>query len=252
MSGERRGTPSSDALFASLRGGGADGAARRELIERHLPLARSLAARYAYTPQPLDDLIQVASLGLVKAVDGFDPDRGTPFASYAVATILGELRRHMREAAWTVHVPRALKERVVAVERAERALTARGTAAPTAEALAAEAGIGVEEVLDALAARVAHDAVPLEGPGGGAGSPTSAGRTDPALATRDEALESAPDRMSLTRALDAVPPREREIVTLRFVEGLTQSEIGARVGLSQMQVSRLLRATLEALRAELG
>ena len=165
--------------------------------------------------------------------------------------ILGELRRHMREAAWAVHVPRALKEHVLAVERAERALTARGRAAPTAAALAAEAQLPVEDVLDALAARVAHDAIPLEGPAGSDGGPPAAHATDRALISDDEALESVPDRMSLTRALDAVPLREREIVHLRFVEGLTQTEIGARVGLSQMQVSRLLRATLETLRAEL-
>jgi RNA polymerase sigma-B factor len=248
VSGEARGLPSTEALFAALRSDG-DENARTQLIERHLPLARSLAARYGYTPQPLDDLIQVASLGLVKAVDGFDPARGTPFASYAVAMILGELRRHMREAAWAVHVPRALKEHVLAVERAERALTARGRSAPSAAALAAEAQLPVEEVLDALAARVAHDAVPLEGSAGTPGTPARG--TDGALFSPDQALESAPDRMSLGRALDAVAPREREIVRLRFVEGLTQTEIGARVGLSQMQVSRLLRATLAALRAEL-
>jgi RNA polymerase sigma-B factor len=249
MNRPSRGRPSTEALFASLRvKGGED--TRTELIERHLPLARSLAARYAYTPQPFEDLVQVASLGLVKAVDGFDPDRGTPFAGYAVATILGELRRHMRDAAWAVHVPRALKEHVVAVERAERALTARRAGATTVEALAAEAGIPIEDVLDALAARVAHDAVPLEETGAGDAAPASRG-TDRALVGDDAALESAADRMSLVRALDAVSPREREIVRLRFVQGLTQTEIGERVGLSQMQVSRLLRATLEALRAEL-
>jgi len=235
-----------EALFRALRAGG-DDEVRAELIERHLPLARSLAARYSYTPQPLDDLFQVASLGLVKAVDGFDPARGTAFASYAVATMLGELRRHMRDTAWTVHVPRALQEQVVAVERAERALTARQAASPTVEALAAEAGITAEEVLDALAARVAHDAVPLEGSG-----PEATPPSDRALVSDDAALESAADRMSLTDALGSVSPREREIVRLRFVEGLTQTQIGARVGLSQMQVSRVLRATLDALRAELG
>jgi RNA polymerase sigma-B factor len=240
---------STDALWTALKETGSSDA-RTALIERHLPLARRLAARYAYTPQPLEDLIQVASLGLVKAVDGFDPQRGTPFAGYAVATILGELRRHMRDVSWAVHVPRALKENVLAVERAQRTLTARLAVAPTAAELAAEAGIGVEEVLEALAARVAHDAVPLEPPGSDESQPP--GRlADPALIRSDAALEFAADRVSLTRALDAIPPREQTIVRLRFVEGLTQTEIAERVGLSQMQVSRLLRGTLEALRAQL-
>ena len=147
-----------EALFVALRAGGSE-AVRTTLIERHLPLARRLASRYRYTPQPLEDLIQVASLALVKAVDAFDPERGVAFSTFAVPTIVGELKRHMRETAWVVRVPRALQERTLAVERAERTLSARLGAAPTAAELASETGFSTEEVLEALSARVAHDAV---------------------------------------------------------------------------------------------
>jgi RNA polymerase sigma-B factor len=227
-----------------------DPPARAALIERHLPLARSLAGRYRYTPQPLEDLEQVASLALVKAVDRFDPSWGTAFAAYAIPTILGELKRHLRDASWAVHVPRALKERVVIVERAERQLAIRLGRAPTAQQLAVEAGMSVEQILEALAARVAHDALPLE--------PTDAAATEPespvvdaALATPDDFRDTVEDRLLVSRALQRLPQRERTILRLRFAEGLTQTEIAERVGLSQMYVSRLLRATLERLRADI-
>ena len=235
-------------LFARLRGDG-DQEARRELIERHLPLARSLAARYRYTPQPFEDLVQVASLGLVKAVDGFDPGRGAPFATYAVPTILGELRRHMRDTGWAVHLPRALKERVLAVERAERALLRRAESAPTAQELAREAGLSLDDVLEALAARVTQDALPIDAPQPGSSSGEPA-RLDGALSSHDPLLESVDDRLSLSMALHAVAPRERAILRMRFIDGLTQTEIAERIGLSQMHVSRLLRATLELRRAD--
>jgi RNA polymerase sigma-B factor len=238
-----------DALFRELRAGGAP-SARATLIEAHLPLARSLAARYHHSPQPLEDLEQVASLALVKAVDAFDPGRGARFASYAVPTILGELKRHMRDASWDVHVPRALKERVLAIEAAERALSARTGAAPTVEALAAEAGVSGEQVLEALAARLAHDALPLatpeesppgEQPVGAPGAPQIAG----------DFRDAVDERLVLSEALRALPSRERTILRLRLLDGLTQTEIAARVGLSQMYVSRLLRATLERLREQI-
>ena len=236
--------PSVEALFAELRASNSP-AVRAALIERHLALARSLAARYRYTPQPFEDLVQVASLALVKAVDGFDPDRGAPFATYAVPTILGELKRHMRDASWAVHVPRALKERVLAVERAERALAPRLAASPTVAELAAASGMSSEEVLEALAARGAHDAVPLD-PVPGAGE-----RPAPP-ATVDDALASVPDRLAISEAIAGLEAREQAILRLRFIDGLTQSEIGSRVGLSQMQVSRVLRTTLDELRARIG
>jgi RNA polymerase sigma-B factor len=237
-----------DDLFAELQDEQRGREARTELIERHLPLARSLGSRYRYTPQPLDDLVQVASLALVKAVDGFDPSRGTPFVTYAVATILGEIKRHMRDTGWAVHLPRATKERVLALERAERSLTARLQRAPTTQELAAEAGMTNEDVLEALGARLAHDAVPLDPPA--AGEAAGAPRVD-ALTAPDPQLDTADDRVALSSALRRLPRREQTIVRLRFVDGLTQTEIAERVGLSQMHVSRLLRSTVETLRNEL-
>jgi RNA polymerase sigma-B factor len=235
-------------LFSQLRATG-DVDVRTALVEHHLPLARSLASRYSYTPQPLDDLVQVASLGLVKAVDAFDPDRGVAFTSFAVPTIVGELKRHMRDTTWAVHVPRALKERVLVVERAERTLSARTGVAPTVQDLAAEADLTAEQVLEALTVRHAHDAAPLdEGPTIGAAPSRGA---VPAGASVDAALGAVEDRLSLANALQRVRPRERTILRLRFVDGLTQTEIAERVGLSQMYVSRLLRATLDLLRAEI-
>ena len=237
MPGDERLDPTVAAVRFAERHARDGEAVRTELIERHLPLARSLARRYRYTPEPQEDLEQVASLALVKAVDGFDPARGSSFAAYAVATIVGELKRHMRDTTWAVHVPRALKERILAVERAERALSARLGAAPTVSALATEAGVSEEQALEALNARGAHDALPLDpvGPEHAAG----------------EFSTTVEDRLALSSAIARLPRRERTIVHLRFVEGLTQTEIADRVGLSQMYVSRLLRATLEQLRNEI-
>jgi RNA polymerase sigma-B factor len=234
-----------DALFRELRAGGAP-SARASLIEAHLPLARSLASRYRHSPQPLEDLEQVASLALVKAVDAFDPARGAPFAAYAVPTILGELKHHMRDASWDVHVPRALKERVLAIEAAERALSARTAAAPTVAALAAEAGVSGEQVLEALAARLAHDALPLATP---EESPPGTEPGAPEIA--EDFRDAVDERLVLSEALRALPRRERTILRLRLLDGLTQTEIAARVGLSQMYVSRLLRTTLERLREQI-
>jgi RNA polymerase sigma-B factor len=238
----------SQALFLELRAGVNPGA-RAALVEQHLELARRLAGRYRHSQQPREDLEQVASLALVKAVDGNDPTRGPSFAAYAVPTILGELKRHMRDATWDVHVPRTLKERVLAIEQAERRLAARSGKPPTVADLAAEAGATQEQVLEALAARGAHDALPLdahtsEGEGAGPGAP------EPAAAEGDF-RDLVEDRMVLSRALRGLHRRERELLALRFVDGLTQSEIAARVGLSQMHVSRLLRVTLQRLRDEI-
>jgi RNA polymerase sigma-B factor len=232
-----------DVLFADLRTTGSLDA-RTALIERHLPLARSLASRYRYTPQPLEDLVQVASVGLVKAVDAFDPERGVAFASFAVPTIVGELKRHMRDTAWAVHVPRALKERVLVVERAERAFSARSGLAPTVQDLAVEAGLSDEEVLEALTVKHAHDAIPLD-------TEPSAEVPHSDGATTDAGLAAVDDRLAISDAMRRLRPRERTILQLRFVDGLTQTEIAERVGLSQMYVSRLLRATLDALRADI-
>jgi RNA polymerase sigma-B factor len=250
---DSRGQPETtdEALFAQLRATNS-ARARTQLIERHLQLARTLAARYRHTPQPLEDLEQVASLALVRAVDGFDPARGTPFAAYAIPSIIGALKNHMRDASWAVHLPRSLKDRVLAVEAAERRLAARIGGAPTVAALAREAGVSDEEVLEALGARGAHDALPLVAPGDPLSPSPVVTTEDTALAAPGDFREGVDDRLALSHALRGLPRRERTILRLRFVEGLTQTEIAERVGLSQMYVSRLLRATLDRLREEIG
>ncbi|HUB77049.1 MAG TPA: sigma-70 family RNA polymerase sigma factor, partial [Solirubrobacteraceae bacterium] len=210
--------PNSDSALFARAHAGADRRARNALVERHLPLAHSIARRYAYTPQPLEDLVQIASLALVKAVDGFDPERGTSFTAFAVPTIVGELRRSMRVSAWALHMPRRLQEGVLAVQRAERAIAARGGHAPTVDALAREAGISSEAVLEAYAARLARDAVPLE--------------RAPAGAQNDPAIEAVAERAAVAGELERLPAREREVLRLRFGEDLTQSQIAARLGIS--------------------
>lgn len=213
------------------------------MVERHLGLAHHLARRYAERGEPLDDLVQVASIGLLKAVDRFDADRGVSFTSYAVPTILGELRRHFRDRGWAIHVPRDLKEAALRVEAAMKQHAGR---APTPAELAKETGLDVETVLEALEVSGAHRALSLDAP---------ATRLDddlPALVdglgSEDDDLARARDRATLEVLAEVLDEREREILRLRFVEDLTQSEIGARVGVSQMHVSRLIRTSLTRMR----
>lgn len=220
---------------------------RRAMVERHLGLAYSLARRYRDSGEPLDDLVQVASLGLLKAVDRFDPSRGTSFAAFATPTILGELRRHFRDRGWAIHVPRDLKD---ATLRVERALARRVGSAPTPAELAAETGLDVELVLEALQARGAHRALSLDAPAGNGDDEQDEGGL--ALVNRlgqdDDGLARAQDRATIATLARELDAREREILRLRFVEDLTQSEIGARVGLSQMHISRLIRRALDRMR----
>ena len=223
-----------------------DLAARDALIEQFMPLARKLALRYANTSQPLEDLIQIANLGLVKAVDGWEPDRGLRFSSYAVPTILGELRRHFRDATWAVHVPRALKERASTVEAAGRRLTARDGRSPTPAELAEETRMSVEDVLEGLEVVRSYDALSLDGPSGGDADEQALGDT---LAQEDGAFGRLEDSSVLASAMQALSEVERKALALRFgPEELTQSEIGRRIGVSQMQVSRLLRRSVDRLR----
>lgn len=221
---------------------------RREMVERNLGLAHHLARRYADRGEPYDDLVQVASLGLLKAVDRFDPERGVSFAAYAVPTIVGELRRHFRDRGWAVHVPRDLKEAVLKVERA---LARHAGRSPTPAQLARETGLDVEAVLEALDAAGAHRALSLDVPAAagaddGEGTVTLADR----LGGEDDELARVRDRATLERLARVLDPREREILRLRFAEDLTQSQIGEHVGLSQMHVSRLIRTALTRMRLE--
>jgi len=223
-----------------------DKAARDALVERYLPLAYSIAGRYRHTPQSLEDLEQVASLALVKAVDRFDAERGLAFSSYAVPTIVGELKRYFRDAAWSLHLPRALKERVLLVERCERELSGQLGRAPTVDDIAAASGLNSEDVLDAMEARGAHDTESIEA----SGSPESGLTLSDTLGAEDAQLELVDDRDAAHVLMSALPERERRILALRFVDGLTQTEIAGKVGISQMQVSRILRGTLARLREQ--
>lgn len=221
-------------------------AERQQMIERHLGLARHLARRYADSGEPYDDLVQVASIGLVKAVDRFDPARGVNFSSYAVPTILGELRRHFRDRGWAIHVPRDLKEAALRVDKALRDHPGR---APTPAELARATGLDVEAVLEALEASGAHRALSLDAPSRGGEDDDQTTMAD-RLGGRDPELDRARDRATIERLARALEPREREILRLRFEEDLTQSEIGVRIGVSQMHVSRLIRTALMRMRLE--
>jgi RNA polymerase sigma-B factor len=224
--------------------------AREILVERFLPLARRLARRYERASEPLDDLVQVASLGLVKAIDRFEPDQGAGFSSYAVPTILGELKRHFRDAGWALHVPRGMQERVLKVNETVERLSGALGRSPSAQEISGELGIPAEEVLEALEAGAAYDTVSLDAPlrtseEDGASFVDSLGETD----ARFDLVEHG---VGLERALRAMPERERTILFLRFAQGLTQVEIAERVGISQMHVSRLIRRALERLRVVAG
>jgi RNA polymerase sigma-B factor len=226
-----------------------DAAARDELVRRTMPLVRSLAGRYKGRER-LDDLIQVGSLGLVKAIDRFDLERPVAFSTYAVPTIAGELKRHLRDHGWSVRPPRGLQERVLDVGRALAELGAELGHPPTIAQLAARLELTDEEVLEALEAERRCSAVSLDAPAGSDddGTATVADR----LGAADEGFLDAESRADLAGPLAGLAPREREILRLRFEEDLTQDEIASRVGLSQMHVSRLLRASLARLRDELG
>src|SRR4051794_29859610 len=227
------------------RAGGGDLAARERLIELHMPLARSLAVQYRHAREPLDDLCQVANLGLVKAVDRYDPDRGIAFTSYAVPTILGELKRHFRDRTWTIHVSRGVQESIARVEKATESLRQELGRYPSAAEVAGVCSMSVEEVTEARlaegASRLASLDAPLprEDPGEG-GLADQLGREDAGL----DRVEAA---LWIEQLAGDLTPRQREVLRLRFVEDLVQREIAERVGLSQMHVSRILRDTLAQL-----
>jgi RNA polymerase sigma-B factor len=223
-----------------------DRRARDELIERFLPLARKLARRYASSSEPYDDLVQVASLGLVKAVERFDPDRGFAFTSFAVPTIVGELKRYFRDSSWALHVDRSAQERARKINDAKQQITGRTGRPPRVDELALYLEMSQEEVLDGLQVADAYDAVSLDAPISGEDEDLSS-RLD-VLGGDDGDFIRVEQQATIFAAARHLPKREREILFLRFSEDLTQSEIASRLGVSQMQVSRLLRRSLERLR----
>jgi RNA polymerase sigma-B factor len=218
---------------------------RRELVERWLPLARQLAAHYRVRDESYEDLLQVASLGLLKAINGYDPDRGIAFTSYAVPTILGEVRRHFRDRAWSVRVPRALQELALASEKMATRLTAELGRSPTVDELANALGTTAEAVLEARQAGDAYAATSLEAHRGEDPDAPTLGDT---LGSVDGGFHAAEDRATLTTLLVSIPERDREILRLRFVDDLTQTEIASRVGVSQMAVSRIIRRSIDRMR----
>jgi RNA polymerase sigma-B factor len=223
-----------------------DEQARRLLIERMMPLVRSLARRYANRGEPLDDLEQVGYVGLIKAVDRFDLDRELRFSTFAVPTILGEIKRHFRDRAWSVRVSRGLQELSARVTREVDRLSTKLGRSPTIEDLAEATGTTPEQVLEALQGAQAYSTVPLDEPLGDEGEPVARiGAVDPAFAAAEQ-------RVELSRGLRMLSERERRILLLRFFAGLTQREIAERVGISQMHVSRLLRRSLERMGDTLG
>ena len=215
-------------------------------MERFLPLAQQLARRYSRGNEPLDDLIQVASLGLLKAIDRFDPTRATAFSSFAVPTILGELKRHFRDKGWSVRVPRDLQELAVKVDRVGDQMSRELGRAPTPAEIAEATGVTAEQVLEAREAAGAYRAVSLDrsrddDDEDGAGIADAVGVDDPGFSVAEDAA-------TVERLMRVLDEREREVLRLRFQEDLTQSEIGARIGVSQMHVSRIIRQAIARLR----
>jgi RNA polymerase sigma-B factor len=222
-----------------------DLAAREELVERFLPLARNLALRYTYTDEPFDDLLQVASLSLVKAIDRFDPDRGAKFTTYATPTILGELKRHFRDKGWALRVPRDLQARALAVGRETEGLSKRLGRSPKPREIAQALGYSVEQVLEAREAAASYQAASLD-------TPTMHDDDEAAslvdlIGAEDSAYALVEDRDAIASMWKALPKVERKVIELRFMADLTQREIGDRLGYSQMHVSRLLRRALSRL-----
>src|SRR4051794_25519778 len=219
---------------------------REVLVERFLPLARQLARRYERPEEPFDDLFQVACLGLVKAIDRFDLSRDVAFSSYAVPTILGEIKRYFRDRTWSVRVPRDLQELSLRVDRKVSELATDLRRQPTVSEIAEAAGIDEEQVLEALEASGAYRATSLSLP---RSNEDEAGETlGDTLGTSEEGFGLAENRATLEQLMRAVTPREREVLRLRFEEDLTQAEIGERIGVSQMQVSRIIRQSIARLR----
>ena len=223
-----------------------DLAAREKLIEQYMSLVRSLARRYSYRGEQLEDLVQIGAIGLIKAIDRFDLDRGVELTTYATPNIIGEIKRHFRDKGWSVRVPRGLQELNVQLSRLVEQLTVQLSRSPTIPELAKAAGVEEELVLEALESGRAYTSLSLS-VGGGGGEDDD---LDPleSLGTEEHQYEVSEDRAVLAPGFKALDERERTILQLRFFEGLTQSQIAQQVGISQMHVSRLIRRSLEKIR----
>ena len=227
-----------------------DRAAREEVITRYLPLVRGLARKFASRGQPVEDLIQVGCIGLIKAVDRFDLDRGVELSTYATPTILGEIKRYFRDKGWAVKVPRSLQDLNVRLNRTTESLTVELRRSPTITELAAATGASEEQVVEALESGRAYSSVSIFS-GGASDEEESAGLLD-CLGSEEPAYEVFERRRVLAPAMGQLDPRERLILHLRFFQGMTQTEVAARIGISQMHVSRLIRKSIESLRQYMG
>ena len=221
--------------------------ARDELVTLHLPLVQFLARRFRDRGEPLEDLVQVGTIGLIKAVDRFDPQRGVEFSTYATPTIVGEIKRHFRDRGWAIRVPRRLQELRISLGQATAELSQKSGRAPTLAELATHLGISEDEVIEGLEGAQAYSTTSLDAQVGGDDGDGSASLVD-RLGSDDLDLEAVEYRESLKPLLAALPSRERRILALRFFHGMTQSEIAEEVGISQMHVSRLLAKSLATLR----
>ena len=222
--------------------------AREKLIEQYMSLVRSLARRYSYRGEQLEDLVQIGAIGLIKAIDRFDLDRGVELTTYATPNIIGEIKRHFRDRGWSVRVPRGLQELNVQLSKLIEQLTVQFSRSPTIPELAKAAGVEEEEVLEALESGRAYSTLSLSVGGGGDDDDL-----DPleSIGTEEPQYQVSEDRAVLAPGFKALDDRERTILHLRFFEGLTQSQIAAEIGISQMHVSRLIRRMLEKLGAEI-
>ena len=223
--------------------------ARQQLIERHIEFVRRLARRYARRGEQLDDLTQVGCVGLIKAIDRFDGSFGANLTTYAAPNILGEIKRHFRDRGWSVRVPREIQELNVKLTRLIDELTTRLGRSPSVVELATASGTSAEDVLEALESSAAYSALSLSD--GGPDPDEEGGGPMDTVGEEDEHFEQSEQRITLATGMQRLPARERAILHLRFFEGLTQSEIAERVGISQMHVSRLIRNSLDRIRREL-
>ena len=227
-----------------------DRAAREQLIEQYMSLVRSLARRYANRGEQLDDLVQIGAIGLIKAIDRFDLDRGVELTTYATPNIIGEIKRHFRDKGWAVRVPRGLQELSVQLSRLVEQLTVQLGRSPTIAEIARAADVEEEAVLEALESGRAYTSVSLSSAGG----PDDDDDLDPleSIGSEEHQYEVSEDRAVLAPGFQVLDERERKILHLRFFEGLTQSQIAQQVGISQMHVSRLIRRSLEKIRVEIS
>jgi len=243
----------SRALFAQLGVGHGStidrDRARGELVELHLPLVDHCARRFTNRGEPFDDLVQVGTIGLIKAVDRFDTDRGVEFSTYATPTILGEIKRHFRDKGWAIRVPRRLQELRMSISAATGELSQRLGRSPTPREVAERLGVTVEDVLEGLESANAYSTLSLDAGDSGEDGLGSMLETMGAI---DEALDHVELRASIRPLIEQLPPRERHILLLRFFRQMTQSQIAEEVGISQMHVSRLLNRTLAELRESIG